>query len=501
MKNYSINSLFISLAVSSFCAPPALAIPYEKGFWVGASYEFASGLALGQAFQVFDLLGFSPPAVYNDLINVASVVDSAYIPQIYQYHPSHIIANYITCPNCEHQTLVNVGLKTKDTGSEWNKYFESGQKAVQAAVRRSNAFISALRLVARTWGVFAPYFYKPVEQKEVPANTLVLSEQHTQAQRTLLAAPQLGNPAKSGIPTNWPQDVEYYDGLISEKGVRTPAPPALKDSELTEIKHSPMGGLGLFARCKIPPGWPLGIYAGECREIGKSKGREYVAGYKLKSEIDAQRIGNKIRCSNHAFPGAGENCCLISMDSVLVLVTMKSIEPGEELLWDYGRYYWVGLFKVVHGPKNSQTIIFPDDSELKIQDSVARYPMGFNKEISNQALSLEPLYQAPRVNEGLLLSLVEIRLKEPSDGAILFAWIGYQNRKDFSNILSAVCFMNINNVHVFLKCVFIQSIILGFEDVSRIKENLNGLIDYLSENHYSPADAKRLKEYVSKFQM
>ena len=113
-----------------------------------------------------------------------------------------------------------------------------------------------------------------------------------------------------------------------------------------EIRPSPMQGLGDFAVRRIPAGVRLIEYAGERLTPEKAEARypdvpgerhhtylfaiDDVDGSEV--VIDAAVGGNDARFINHS---CAPNCDAVVEDGRIWIETLRDIEPGEELAYDY----------------------------------------------------------------------------------------------------------------------------------------------------------------------
>ncbi len=120
---------------------------------------------------------------------------------------------------------------------------------------------------------------------------------------------------------------------------RRHAPPRCID-----VRQSHIHGVGVFATCKLPAGKPLGHYRG--RVLTRSQFlREYppdrFPAYVLQIGnlfIDGSQTGNWVCRVNDAWGTKLENNCAYFPEQGLTVI--RTIYPGEELLWSYGADYW-----------------------------------------------------------------------------------------------------------------------------------------------------------------
>jgi len=109
-----------------------------------------------------------------------------------------------------------------------------------------------------------------------------------------------------------------------------------------EIRPSPMQGLGAFATRHIPAGTRLIEYAGE-RLTPAQADERYPDGVEERHHtylfaidddivIDAAVDGNDARFINHS---CAPNCDAVVEDGRIWIETIRDVEPGEELAYDY----------------------------------------------------------------------------------------------------------------------------------------------------------------------
>jgi SET domain-containing protein len=109
-----------------------------------------------------------------------------------------------------------------------------------------------------------------------------------------------------------------------------------------EIRASPMQGFGAFARAGIPEGVRLIEYAGErltpaqadARYPDEDAVRHHTFLFAIDDDvvIDAAVNGNDARWINHS---CDPNCDAVIEDGRIWIETIREIEPGEELAYDY----------------------------------------------------------------------------------------------------------------------------------------------------------------------
>jgi SET domain-containing protein len=109
-----------------------------------------------------------------------------------------------------------------------------------------------------------------------------------------------------------------------------------------EIRPSPIEGLGAFATMPIPAGTRLIEYAGErltpaqadARYPDVSGARHHTFLFAIDDDvvIDAAIDGNAARFINHS---CAPNCDAIVEDGRIWIETIRDVESGEELAYDY----------------------------------------------------------------------------------------------------------------------------------------------------------------------
>ena len=109
-----------------------------------------------------------------------------------------------------------------------------------------------------------------------------------------------------------------------------------------EIRVSPMQGLGVFATRHIPAGIRLIEYAGERLTPAQADARypdvpgerHHTFLFAIDDEIviDAAVNGNEARFINHS---CDPNCDAVIDNRRIWIETIRDIEPGEELAYDY----------------------------------------------------------------------------------------------------------------------------------------------------------------------
>lgn len=121
------------------------------------------------------------------------------------------------------------------------------------------------------------------------------------------------------------------------------SPPPQNDNKYVEIRRSGIQGRGGFARVRIPKGRRIIEYVGEIIS-GEEADRRYPDEEKnqrhhttlftltAKKYIDAEYEGNDARFVNHS---CQPNCITTDYNGRIYIETKRTIEPGEELTYDY----------------------------------------------------------------------------------------------------------------------------------------------------------------------
>jgi SET domain-containing protein len=114
------------------------------------------------------------------------------------------------------------------------------------------------------------------------------------------------------------------------------------DARPFEIRESPIQGLGAFATRRIPAGVRLIEYAGErltpaqadARYPEEPGERHHTFLFAIDDEwvVDAAVDGNDARWINHS---CEPNCDAVVDDGRIWIETIRDVEPGEELAYDY----------------------------------------------------------------------------------------------------------------------------------------------------------------------
>jgi SET domain-containing protein len=116
---------------------------------------------------------------------------------------------------------------------------------------------------------------------------------------------------------------------------------ARRPNDFFEIRESPIQGLGAFAIKHIPEGTRLIEYAGE-RLTPRQADERYPDGderhhtflFAIDDDVvvDAAVNGNDARFLNHS---CDPNCDVVIEDKRLWIETIRDVDPGEELVYDY----------------------------------------------------------------------------------------------------------------------------------------------------------------------
>ena len=109
-----------------------------------------------------------------------------------------------------------------------------------------------------------------------------------------------------------------------------------------EIRASPIQGLGAFATRRLPRGIRLIEYAGERLTPAQADARypdvpgerhhTYLFAIDDDVVVDAEVVGNEARWINHS---CDPNCDAVIDDARIWIETIRDIEIGEELAYDY----------------------------------------------------------------------------------------------------------------------------------------------------------------------
>src|SRR6201985_1223717 len=116
-------------------------------------------------------------------------------------------------------------------------------------------------------------------------------------------------------------------------------------SDLIEVRHSNVHGLGVFATRHIPKGPRIIEYVGErvshneadrrYEDKDENDSHTFLFIVDSKTVIDAGTDGNDARFFNHS---CDPNCESIVEKRRVFIEAIRPIEPGEEMTYDYQRY-------------------------------------------------------------------------------------------------------------------------------------------------------------------
>ena len=119
-------------------------------------------------------------------------------------------------------------------------------------------------------------------------------------------------------------------------------PPNRRRPPLFEVRHSPIHGYGVFAARRIRKGTTVIEYLGDrvthaqadSRYEGKDPNDNHTFLFTVdaKTVIDAGVNGNEARYINH---GCDPNCESTAMNKRIFIEAIRTIQPGEELSYDY----------------------------------------------------------------------------------------------------------------------------------------------------------------------
>lgn len=135
-------------------------------------------------------------------------------------------------------------------------------------------------------------------------------------------------------------------------------------------KINPTIGYGVIAGCKIKMGTTLGLYAGQLKFTSDSKDEDYIFGCNSiipgcpELTIDARHKGNELRFINgsqHHSNCEARNFLVPTGEKRCIYYATADIEEGQEILADYGDFYWASYRKHQYqelgiAPKKVQSI-------------------------------------------------------------------------------------------------------------------------------------------------
>ena len=119
----------------------------------------------------------------------------------------------------------------------------------------------------------------------------------------------------------------------------------MKETEQSfEVRRSTIG-LGLFATRRIPRGKKIVEYTGPRvpNEIVDRSNGKYFFGVTKKWSIDGSGRDNPARYANHSCAPNAE--AIITNTNRVWIWSRKTIQPGEEIVYDYGEEYFDGIIK------------------------------------------------------------------------------------------------------------------------------------------------------------
>jgi SET domain-containing protein len=115
------------------------------------------------------------------------------------------------------------------------------------------------------------------------------------------------------------------------------------NTPLFEVRHSRVHGDGVFAQRRIRKGATVIEYLGDrvshdeansrYEDKDPSDGHTFLFTVDAKTVIDAGVNGNDARFINH---GCDPNCQAIDVGKRIYIEAIRTIQPGEELAYDYG---------------------------------------------------------------------------------------------------------------------------------------------------------------------
>jgi uncharacterized protein len=118
--------------------------------------------------------------------------------------------------------------------------------------------------------------------------------------------------------------------------------PHRRRTPLFEVRHSPIHGHGVFAARRIRKGTTIIEYLGDRVSHAQADARyedkdpndnhTFLFTVDAKTVIDAGVNGNEARYINH---GCDPNCESITLNKRIFIEAIRTIQPGEELSYDY----------------------------------------------------------------------------------------------------------------------------------------------------------------------
>lgn len=154
------------------------------------------------------------------------------------------------------------------------------------------------------------------------------------------------------LPKNWPTGLKYSNNM-DYTGMGVTKVPWIKGVEIREVKetnHPAYGQMGLYATTQWQQFQVIGQYTGKI--VSQDIGGKYCAAItpysKISHNIDAEYVGNELRFINDfrnvsLEPNVQLTTTFIDKMPRVLIVVIKDINEGEEILLDYGEYYWNNL--------------------------------------------------------------------------------------------------------------------------------------------------------------
>ena len=146
------------------------------------------------------------------------------------------------------------------------------------------------------------------------------------------------------IPRNWPKDIKYTNiqSFQGYKNLKKDITHGVKVEKINDPNNILHNQFGLFATEKFNEYDIIGQYTGEL--VSPEKGGKYVSASK-DCCIDASCLGNELRFINDYRNISSSNNVVIKTTYIdkkprVLFVVTKKIEPGDQLLTDYGEGYW-----------------------------------------------------------------------------------------------------------------------------------------------------------------
>ncbi|VVU95762.1 hypothetical protein CPAV1605_1518 [seawater metagenome] len=152
------------------------------------------------------------------------------------------------------------------------------------------------------------------------------------------------------VPDNWPKDIKYSNTISKESQKHLQSLEGVELKEIQDYNHILRGEIGLFAKRD----WqPFEVIGGYCGILKKDIGGKYVAFayYNKKGDkwcIDAELEGNETRFINDyrnikSYPNVMFQKTNVNNKRVILIIVIKEIKEGDEILSDYGETYWENI--------------------------------------------------------------------------------------------------------------------------------------------------------------